>query len=32
MRKYYAKKGFKEISEPYLEDDIEHVDMLYKKD
>lgn len=32
MKNYYVKKGFKEISESYLEDDIEHVDMLYKKD
>ena len=32
MKNYYVKKGFKEISEAYLEDDIEHVDMLYKKD
>lgn len=32
MKNYYVNKGFKEISEPYLEDDIEHVDMLYKKD
>lgn len=32
MKEYYKKKGFKEISEAYLEDDIEHVDMLYKKD
>lgn len=32
MKEYYKKKGFKEISDVYLEDDIEHVDMLYKKD
>lgn len=32
MKNYYVKKGFKEISEAYLEDDIEHVDMIYKKD
>lgn len=32
MKNYYVKKDFKEISEAYLEDDIEHVDMLYKKD
>ena len=32
MKDYYAKKGFKEISKAYLEDNIEHVDMLYKKD
>lgn len=32
MKEYYKKKGFNEISNAYLEDDIEHVDMLYKKD
>lgn len=31
MKNYYKKKGFEEISKAYLEDDIEHVDMLYKK-
>lgn len=32
MKDYYEKKGFKTISDAYLEDGIEHVDMLYKKD
>ncbi|BAM46450.1 GNAT family N-acetyltransferase [Amphibacillus xylanus] len=31
LREFYQSFGFKEISEPYLEDGIPHVDMLYKK-
>lgn len=32
MKDYYEKKGFKAISDAYLEDGVEHVDMLHKKD
>ena len=31
LRNFYQSFGFKEISEPYLEDGIPHVDMIYKK-
>lgn len=30
LQKFYASKGFIEISEPYLEDGIEHIDMEYR--
>ena len=28
---FYSSLGFKAVSEEYLEDDIPHIDMLYKK-
>jgi ElaA protein len=31
LQKLYGKLGFKTVSEEYLEDDIPHVQMLYKK-
>lgn len=30
--KFYGSLGFKPISDEYLEDDIPHVDMIYRKD
>ena len=30
LKSFYKSLGFKEVSEPYLEDDIPHVDMFYK--
>ncbi|WP_096187107.1 GNAT family N-acetyltransferase [Evansella halocellulosilytica] len=32
IKHYYAAFGFKQVSDVYLEDDIPHVDMLYKKE
>lgn len=32
IKKFYENVGFKIVSEEYLEDDIPHVQMLYKKD
>ncbi|MEG0307963.1 MAG: GNAT family N-acetyltransferase [Clostridium sp.] len=31
LREFYKSLGFKEVSAEYLEDDIPHVEMLYKK-
>ncbi|WP_346930081.1 GNAT family N-acetyltransferase [Clostridium sp.] len=31
IKKFYESLGFKQVSEEYLEDDIPHVEMLYKK-
>ena len=30
LREFYKSLGFKEVSEVYLEDDIPHIEMLYK--
>lgn len=30
LRSFYKSLGFKEVSAPYLEDDIPHIDMIYK--
>jgi len=31
IKGFYESLGFKQVSEEYLEDDIPHVEMLYKK-
>ncbi|MEW8994080.1 GNAT family N-acetyltransferase [Clostridium sp.] len=31
IKRFYESLGFKQVSEEYLEDDIPHVEMLYKK-
>lgn len=31
LREFYGSLGFEEVSEVYLEDDIPHIEMLYKK-
>lgn len=30
LKEFYRSLGFIEVSEPYLEDDIPHIDMIYK--
>jgi len=30
LKSFYKSLGFKEVSEPYLEDDIPHIDMIYR--